>query len=258
MYWVNGINRLNTWLQRGRRRISIRWNQSRLLGSDYRWKNPKIPKKIVFPKLNKKISNNSWVKEKSQEKVENISKWIVKNIRISDQIRSDQSLSRVWLFATPWIAACQASLSITNSRGSLRLMSIESVMPSSHLILCRPLLLLPPIPPSIRVFSNESTLHMRWPKYWTFSFSIIPSYGHIIKSQKQKEEWTFERKPGECGQKSVFGAKQETSWDAGEGGLKEKVSTNRDSFYLLTSRFAWWNEIEDGKMRRHRRWPSCC
>ena len=93
----------------------------------------------------------------------------------SDQIRSDQSLSRVRLFATPWIAARQASLSITNSWSSLRLMSIESVMPSSHLMLCGPLLLLPPIPPSIRVFSNESTLHMRWPKYWSFSFSIIPS-----------------------------------------------------------------------------------
>ena len=90
-------------------------------------------------------------------------------------ISSVQLLSRVWLFATPWIAACQASLSITNSRSSLRLMSIESVMPSSHLILCHPLLLLPSIPPSIRVFSNESTLHMRWPKYWSFSFSIIPS-----------------------------------------------------------------------------------
>ena len=90
-------------------------------------------------------------------------------------IRSDELLSRVWLFATPWIAACQASLSITNSQSSLRLTSIESVMPSSHLILCRPLLLLPPIPPSIRVFSNESTLRMRWPKYWGFSFSIIPS-----------------------------------------------------------------------------------
>ena len=74
----------------------------------------------------------------------------------------------------PWIAACQASLSI-NSRSVLKLMSIESVMPSSHLILCHPLLLLPPIPPSIRVFSNESTLHMRWPKYWSFSFSINPS-----------------------------------------------------------------------------------
>ena len=91
------------------------------------------------------------------------------------QIRSDQSLSCVRLFATPWIAARQASLPITNSRSSLRLMSIESVMPSSHLILCRPLLLLPPSPPSIRVFSNESTLHMRWPKYWSFSFRIIPS-----------------------------------------------------------------------------------
>ena len=75
----------------------------------------------------------------------------------------------------PQIVALQASLSITNSQSSLKLMSIESVMPSSHLILCRPLLLLPPIPPSIRVFSNESTLHMRWPKYWSFSFSIIPS-----------------------------------------------------------------------------------
>ena len=88
---------------------------------------------------------------------------------------SVQSLSRVRLFATPWIAACQASLSITNSQSSLRLASIESVMPSSHLILCRPLLLLPPIPPSIKVFSNESTLRMRWPKYWSSSFSIIPS-----------------------------------------------------------------------------------
>ena len=91
--------------------------------------------------------------------------------------KSDQITCSVvsQLFATPWIAACQASLSITNSRSSLRLMSIESVMPSSHLLLCHPLLLLPPIPPSISVFSNESTLHTRWPKYWSFSFSIIPS-----------------------------------------------------------------------------------
>ena len=88
---------------------------------------------------------------------------------------SVQSLSRVWLFATPWIAACQDSLSITNSRRSLRLMSIESVMPSSHLILCQPLLLLPSIFPTIRVFSNESARRMRWPKHWSFSFSIIPS-----------------------------------------------------------------------------------
>ena len=91
---------------------------------------------------------------------------------------SVQSLSRVWLFATPWIAAHQASLSITNSRGSPKLMSIELVMPSSHPILCRPLLLLPQIPPSIRVFSSESTLCMSWPKYWSFSFSISPSKEH--------------------------------------------------------------------------------
>ena len=90
------------------------------------------------------------------------------------QFSSVQSLSHVRLFATPWITARQASLSITNSRSSLRLTPIESVMPSSHLILCHSLLL-PPIPPSIRVFSNESTPRMRWPKYWSFSFSIIPS-----------------------------------------------------------------------------------
>ena len=88
---------------------------------------------------------------------------------------SVQSLSHVRLFATPWIAAHQASLSITNSWSSLKLMSIQSVMPSSHLILCHPLLLLPPIPASIRIFSNESTLCMRWPKYWSFSFSLSPS-----------------------------------------------------------------------------------
>ena len=94
------------------------------------------------------------------------------------QFSSVHSLSCVRLFATPWIAARQASLSITNSRSSLKLTSIESVMPSSHLILCHPLLLLPPVPPSIRAFSNESTLHMRWPKYWSFSFSISPSKEH--------------------------------------------------------------------------------
>ena len=88
---------------------------------------------------------------------------------------SVQSLNRVRLFATAWIAARQASLSITISWSSLTLTSIESVMPSSHLILCRPLPLLPPIPPSLRVFSNELTLHVRWPKYWSFSFSTSPS-----------------------------------------------------------------------------------
>ena len=96
----------------------------------------------------------------------------------SVQISSIQSLSCVQLFATPWIVARQASLSITNSQSLLKLMSIESVMPFSHLILCCPLLLLPPIPPTIRVFSNESTLHMRWPQYWSLSFSISPSNEH--------------------------------------------------------------------------------
>ena len=87
-------------------------------------------------------------------------------------------LSHVRLFVTPWTAACQASLSITNSWSLLKFMSIKSVKPSNHLILCHPLFLLPPIPPSIRVFSNESTLHMRWPEYWSFSFSISPSNEH--------------------------------------------------------------------------------
>ena len=88
---------------------------------------------------------------------------------------SVQSLSPVWLFVTPWTAACQASLFIINSQSLLKLMSAELVMPSNHLILCLPLLLLPSIFPSIRVFSNESVLHIRWPKYWSFSFSISPS-----------------------------------------------------------------------------------
>ena len=101
---------------------------------------------------------------------------------VTKQIGKDgisvQLLSRVWLFASPWIAALQASLSITNFQSSPKLTSIESVMPSSHLILCHPLLLLPPIPPSIRVFSNESALHIRWPKCWSFSFNISPSSEH--------------------------------------------------------------------------------
>ena len=105
--------------------------------------------------------------------------WIEKVLKGSwKYLSSVQLLSRIRLFVTPWIAARQASLSITNSWSSLRLMSIESVVPSSHLILCCPLFLLPSIPASIRVFSNESTLRMRWPKYWSFSFSIIPSKAH--------------------------------------------------------------------------------
>ena len=94
---------------------------------------------------------------------------------ISEEFSSVQSLSRVRLFVTLWIAAVQASLSVTNSWSLLNLMSIASVMPSNHLILCCPLLLLPPIFPSIRVFSNESVLHIRWPKYWSFNFNISPS-----------------------------------------------------------------------------------
>ena len=97
---------------------------------------------------------------------------------LSVQFSSVQSLSHVWLFVTPWMAAHQASLSIRISQSSLKLMFVESVMSSSHLILCHPLFLQPPIPPSIRVFSNESTLRMRWPKYWSFSFSIILSKEH--------------------------------------------------------------------------------
>ena len=95
------------------------------------------------------------------------------------QFSSVQLLSHVWLFATPWITARHASLSITNSQSLIKFMPIESVMPSSHLILCCPLLLLSPIPPSIRVFSNVSTLHMRWPKYWSFSFTISLSNEHL-------------------------------------------------------------------------------
>ena len=100
------------------------------------------------------------------------------SVHIEDQFSSVQSLSRVQLLATPWTAAHQASLSITNSQSLLKLMSIESVMPSNHLILCGPLLLLPSIFPSIRDFSNESALCIRWSKYWSFSFSISPSKEH--------------------------------------------------------------------------------
>jgi len=107
------------------------------------------------------------------------------------QFSSVQSLTCVWLFPTPWIVACQASLSITNSQSSLKLASVESVIPSSHLILCRPLFLLPPIPASIRVFSNESTLRMMWPKYWSFSFSIIPWL--MVKYRRLHEIWILDK-----------------------------------------------------------------
>ena len=105
-----------------------------------------------------------------QPRCQSTAEWIKKLRYISIQF-----FSRVRLFVTPWTTACQASLSITNSWSLLKLMSVELVMPSNHLILCRPLLLPPLILPSIRVFSSESVLHIRWPKYWSFSFSISPS-----------------------------------------------------------------------------------
>ena len=101
-------------------------------------------------------------------------------VNFSVQFSSVQSLSRIWLFATPWTAACQASRSITNSQSLPKLMSIESVMPSNHLILCRPLLLPPSIFPSIRVFSNEAVLHIRWPKHWSFNISPSNEYSGLI------------------------------------------------------------------------------
>ena len=101
--------------------------------------------------------------------------WAVKTTRPEVRLSSVQSFIRVWLFVTPWTAARRASLSITNSWSLLKLMSIKLVLPSNHRILCHPLLLLPSIFPSIRVFSDESALHIRWPKYWSFSFSISPS-----------------------------------------------------------------------------------
>ena len=137
----------------------------------------------AFPTLGCTLSYRSqrppFVTKVSLVFYENSPLFYIKNFqqRFYLTISSVQSLSHVWLFATPGITACQASLSITNSQSSPKLMSIESVMASSHLILCHPLLL-PQIPPSIRVFSNESTLRMRWPKFWSFSFSISPSNEH--------------------------------------------------------------------------------
>ena len=118
------------------------------------------------------MANNSW------PLFPNFLGWYKKTLSLVCIFSPVQSLSCFQLFAISWMAAHQASLSITNSQSSLKLTSIESVMPSSYFILCRPLILLPPIPPSIRVFSSESTLRMRWPKYWSFSFSISPSKEH--------------------------------------------------------------------------------
>ena len=117
--------------------------------------------------------------------------YYTKKKKVLRKLQSVQSLSRVRLFVTPWTAACQASLSITNSRSSPKFMSIESVMPSSHLILCRSLLLLPSITPSIRIFSNEPTVCMRWPKYWSFSFSVIPYKEHQGCSPLEWTGWNW-------------------------------------------------------------------
>ena len=155
------------------------------------------------------------------------------------QFSSIQLLSRVRLFATPWTAACQASLSITNSRSPPRPMSIESVMPSSHLILCHPLLLLPPIPPSIRVFSNESTLHMRWPKYWSFSFSIGPSNEHpeltwlVCYHSKVDSQWEFaiwRREPKAGALWQPRGVEWGGSW---EGGLRRRGRMCSYNWFML-------------------------
>ena len=116
-------------------------------------------------------------KKISRKNVESTS-WLLLAAYHTVKGRSVQLFIRVWLFATPWTTSCQASLSISNSGSLLKLMSIESVMPSNHLILCRPLLLPPSIFPSIRVFSNESVICIRWPKYWSFSFNIGASNEH--------------------------------------------------------------------------------
>ena len=119
---------------------------------------------------------NPWIQTTLQSYNDQNSMLLAQNHKYTSvQFSSVQSLSHVRLFVTPWTASRQASLSITNSQSLLKLMSIESVMPSNHLILCRPLLLLPSIFPSIRVFTNDSALHIRWPKYWSFSFNITPS-----------------------------------------------------------------------------------
>ena len=137
-----------------------------------RWKNNK-----TTDQERKKIKK--WAKDVKNiftEDIQMTSRW--KDIQYHQTFSSVQSLSHVQLFATPWTAACQASLSITNSRSLPKLMSTELVMPSNHLILCLPLLLLPSIFPSIRGFSSESVLRIRWPKYWSFSFNIRPSNEH--------------------------------------------------------------------------------
>ena len=126
--------------------------------------------------VTKKITNSSMKHFHEKDSLADLT--VKKHLFALSSVQFSSVTHHVWLFVTPWITASEASLSITNSQSLLKFMSIKSVMPFSHLILCQPLLLLPPIPPSIRVFSNESTLRMRWPKYWSFSFSISPSNEH--------------------------------------------------------------------------------
>ena len=166
------------------------------------------------------------------------------------QFSSVHSLSRVRLFATPWIAARQASLSITNSRSSLRLTSIESVMPSSHLILCHPLHFLPPIPPSIRVFSNESALHMRWPKYWSFSFSIIPSKDHPGLTQPQIKPFQ------NCNKVHIMDLEiqEEPLKTANIKSLKDKDRVVLASWYWCKAHRAVYKYSWEG-LKRHQRTP---
>ena len=130
----------------------------------------------LLTKTKDQIDNICWIIEKARDFQKNIYFCFIDYAKAFDYVQfiSVQSLSCEWLFATPWTGARQASLSITNSWNPPKPMSTESIMPSSHLILCSPLLLLPSIFPSIRVFSNESALHIRWPKYWSFSFNILP------------------------------------------------------------------------------------
>ena len=139
-----------------------------------------------FLRLDRKREKKKEIQSNQKEIINNNMALVSPSVQFSHSVVSDS--------ATPWIAARQASLSITNSQSLLKLMSLESVMPSSHLILCRPLLLLPPIPPSIRVFSNESTVRMRWPKYWSFSFSISPFNPYIPLITLNITGWIYQSK----------------------------------------------------------------
>ena len=145
------------------------------LGWEDPWRSDRLPTPVFWPREFHELYSPWGHKESdTTEQLYLFIFVICSSIRWS----SVQSLSRVWIFETPWTAAHQASLSITNSQSPPKPMSIESVMPSNHLILCCPLLLLPSIPPSIRVFSNESALCIRWSKYWSFSSNISPSNEH--------------------------------------------------------------------------------